>query len=102
MVWFIKVNQIGIFGFGGDKCNSYQLMFEGLVVYLFSCSLVIGVEYWQKLNNLSIVKEDNWVDFFVVWVLIKYVLLMVVYVDFGNIVIKDKQCGFYVLVQVGF
>lgn len=97
-----KANQTGILGFGGDKRNSYQPMFEGSVAYLLSRSLAIGAEYRQKPNNLSIAKEDNWADLFVAWAPTKHVSLTVAYADLGNIVIKDKQRGLYASVQVGF
>lgn len=97
-----KANQTGILGFGGDKRNSYQPMFEGSVAYLLSRSLAIGAEYRQKPNNLGIAKEDNWADLFVAWAPTKHVSLTVAYADLGNIVIKDKQRGLYASVQVGF
>lgn len=97
-----KANQTGILGFGGDKRNSYQPMFEGSVAYLLSRNLAIGAEYRQKPNNLGIAKEDNWADLFVAWAPTKHVSLTVAYADLGNIVIKDKQRGLYASVQVGF
>lgn len=97
-----KANQTGILGFGGDKRNSYQPMFEGSVAYLLSRSVAIGAEYRQKPNNLGIAKEDNWADLFVAWAPTKHVSLTVAYADLGNIVIKDKQRGLYASVQVGF
>jgi len=97
-----KANQTGILGFGGDKRNSYQPMFEGSVAYLLSRNVAIGAEYRQKPNNLGIAKEDDWADLFVAWAPTKHVSLTVAYADLGNIVIKDKQRGLYASVQVGF
>jgi hypothetical protein len=97
-----KANQTGILGFGGDKRNSYQPMFEGSIAYLLSRNLAIGAEYRQKPNNLGIAKEDDWYDVFVAWAPTKHVSLTVAYADLGNIVIKDKQRGLYASVQVGF
>ncbi|HEX5304957.1 MAG TPA: DUF3034 family protein [Dyella sp.] len=101
-VRFTKANQIGILGFGGDKRNNYQPMFEGSVAYLLSRNVAIGAEYRQKPNNLGIAKEDDWADLFVAWAPTKHVSLTVAYADLGNIVIKDKQRGLYASVQVGF
>ncbi|MFK2902366.1 DUF3034 family protein [Dyella ginsengisoli] len=97
-----KANQTGILGFGGDKRNSYQPMFEGSVAYLLSRNVAIGAEYRQKPNNLGIAKEDDWADLFIAWAPTKHVSLTVAYADLGNIVIKDKQRGLYASVQVGF
>jgi DUF3034 family protein len=97
-----KANQTGILGFGGDKRNSYQPMFEGSIAYLLSRNLAIGAEYRQKPNNLGIAKEDDWADLFVAWAPTKHVSLTLAYADLGNIVIKDKQRGLYASVQVGF
>ncbi|WP_414649254.1 DUF3034 family protein [Dyella sp.] len=97
-----KANQIGILGFGGDKRDSYQPVFEGSVAYLLSRTLAVGAEYRQKPNNLGIAKEDDWADLFVAWAPTKHVSLTVAYADLGNIVIKDKQRGLYASVQVGF
>jgi hypothetical protein len=101
-VRFTKANQIGILGFGGDKRNSYQPMFEGSVAYLLNRNVAVGAEYRQKPNNLGIAKEDDWYDVFVAWAPTKHVSLTVAYADLGNIVIKDKQRGLYASVQVGF
>lgn len=97
-----KANQTGILGFGGDKHNGYQPMFEGSVAYLLSRNVAIGAEYRQKPNNLGIAREDDWYDAFVAWAPTKHVSLTVAYANLGNIVIKDKQRGLYASVQVGF
>ncbi len=97
-----KANQIGILGFGGDKHNGYQPMFEGSVAYLLSRQLAIGAEYRQKPNNLGIAREDDWYDAFVAWAPTKHVSLTLAYANLGNIVIKNKQRGLYASVQVGF
>lgn len=101
-VRFTKANQIGILGFGGDKRDRYQPMFEGSVAYLLNRNVAVGAEYRQKPNNLGIAKEDDWYDVFVAWAPTKHVSLTVAYADLGNIVIKDKQRGLYASVQVGF
>lgn len=100
-VRFTKANQIGILGFGGDRNNSYKPEFEGSVAYLLSRHWAVGAEYRQKPNNLGIAKEDDWYDAFVAWAPNKHVSLTLAYVDLGNIVIKDRQRGFYASVQVG-
>lgn len=100
-VRFTKANQIGILGFGGDRNNSYKPEFEGSVAYLLSRHWAIGAEYRQKPNNLGIAKEGDWYDAFVAWAPNKHVSLTLAYVDLGNIVIKDRQRGFYASVQVG-
>lgn len=97
-----KANQIGILGFGGDKGDSYEALFEGSVAYLLSKNLAIGAEYRMKPNNLGIAKEDDWKDIFIAWAPTKNVSLTAAYVDLGNIVIRDDQKAFYISAQIGF
>lgn len=97
-----KANQIGILGFGGDRNNRYKPEFEGSVAYLLSRHWAVGAEYRQKPNNLGIAKENDWYDAFVAWAPTKNVSLTLAYADLGNIVIKDRQRGFYASVQAGF
>ncbi|MEP6899017.1 MAG: DUF3034 family protein [Rhodanobacter sp.] len=99
---FTKANQIGILGFGGDKHDAYRPEFEGSVAYLISRHWAVGAEYRQKPDNLGIAKEGDWYDAFVAWAPTKHVSLTLAYADLGNIVIKERQRGFYASVQVGF
>ena len=101
-VRFTKANQFGILGFGGDRNDDYEAMFEGSVAYLLNRHLAIGAEYRQKPDNLGIAAEEDAWDVFLAWAPTKTVSVTVASVDLGNIVIADDQRGVYASLQVGF
>lgn len=89
MLWLIKVNQMGLFGFGGDFNDCYQVMGEFLVVYLINWKLVLGVEYCMKLCNLVVDYEKDYYDVFLVWFFSKNLLMILVYVVLGDIIVYN-------------
>ena len=101
-VRFTEANQFGILGFGGDRNDGYKAQLEGSAAFLITRNLAVGAEYRMKPNNLNIAKEEDAFDVFVAWAPVKNVSVTVAYVDLGNIVIADKQRGFYASLQVGF
>lgn len=101
-VRFTKANQFGILGFGGDRNDDLEPMFEGSVAYLLNRNLALGAEYRQKPDNLGIAEEEDAWDVFLAWAPTKTVSVTVAYVDLGNIVIADNQRGVYASLQVGF
>lgn len=96
-----KANQTGILGFGTSTDSKTKLQFEGSVAYLLRRDLAIGAEFRTKPDRLAF-KEDRWADVFVAWSPTKNVSLTLAYVDLGNIVIKDRQRGSYLSLQIGF
>ncbi len=100
-VRFTKANQTGILGFGTATRDKYDAVFEGSVAWLLRKDLAVGAEFRQKPDHLPF-KEDNWYDVFVAWAPTKNVSVTLAYANLGNIVIKDKQKGTYLSVQVGF
>lgn len=98
---FTKANQTGILGFGTATRDKYDAVFEGSVAWLLRKDLAIGAEFRQKPDHLPF-KEENWYDVFVAWAPTKNVSVTLAYANLGNIVIKDKQKGTYLSVQVGF
>lgn len=101
-VRFTRANQFGILGFGGDRNDDYEPMFEGSAAWLLSKNLAVGAEYRMKPDNLGIATEDDAWDVFVAWAPNKHVSLTVAYVDLGNIVIRDDQRGVYASLAIGF
>lgn len=97
-----KANQLGILGFGGNKKDSYQHMFEGSLAYLVTREVALGAEYRMKPNNLKNLEEQNWSDIFIAWAPTKNISLTAAYTMLGNITIKDNQSGFYSSIQIGF
>lgn len=98
---YTKANQTGILGFGTQAKDKYAAVFEGSAALLLRKDLALGVEFRQKPDNLPF-KEDNWYDVFIAWAPTKNVSVTLAYADLGNIVIKEKQKGTYLSVQVGF
>lgn len=91
-------NQMGILGFGGDQGGRKLLAEASLGVFLHD-NVVLGVEYRQKPDNLSIFREDDFKDVFVAWIPVKYLSLTVAYADLGNIADKAHQRGSYISLQ---
>lgn len=100
-VRFTKANQTGILGFGTATRDKYDTVFEGSTALLLRKDVAIGAEFRQKPDHLPF-KENNWFDVFVAWAPTKNVSVTLAYADLGNIVIKDKQKGTYLSLQVGF
>jgi hypothetical protein len=98
---YTKANQTGILGFGTQAKDKYEAVFEVSAALLLRKDLAVGVEFRQKPDNLPF-KEDHWYDVFVAWAPTKNVSVTLAYANLGNIVIKDKQKGTYLSLQVGF
>ena len=101
---FTKANQMGILGFGGDKKDHYEAMFEGSAAYLINRKLAAGVEYRMKPRNLTVDNEKAYYDAFVAWFPTKNVSVTAAYARLGDITVfnpKDQR-GWYLSVQTGF
>jgi hypothetical protein len=96
-----EANQLGLLGFGGDL-GSYHFEAEASLGVFLSDQLVLGGEYREKPNNLSVFREDDFKDLFLAWIPVKYVSLTVAFADLGNIANRAGQCGSYVSLQASF
>ncbi len=97
-----KANQLGILGYGGGMNDSYELLPEVSIGYLFTRKLIAGVEYRFKPNNLAVATEDDWLDIFAAYTFNKNISATLAYAYLGNIVLKDKQSSLYTSIQIGF
>jgi hypothetical protein len=97
-----KGNQIGLLGFGGDEDNDYNLSFEGAAGLFLNRHWLAGVEYRQKSDHLSAVKEDDWFDFFVTYLPNKSLSITAAYLNLGDIAGAPDQTGFYISLQGAF
>ncbi|WP_421933071.1 DUF3034 family protein [Phenylobacterium sp.] len=97
-----KANQTGLLGFGGGKNDDYQLQFEGSAGVLVSKRLLIGAEYRSKPDNLTGLKEDDWVDLFAAYAFNKHLSVTAAYADLGTIATFKDQRGLYLSIQAGF
>lgn len=103
-VRFTKANQMGILGFGGDRKDKYEPMFEASAAYLLNRKLVAGVEYRMKPNNLGVDNEAGYGDVFLAYFPTRNVSVTAAWVHLGDITIFNpkSQRGWYVSVQTGF
>jgi hypothetical protein len=98
---YTEANQMGLLGFGGDL-GGYRLMAEGSLGVFLADSLVLGGEYRQKPNDLSVFREQAFKDCFVAWFPVKYVSLTGGWTWLGNIADKPAQQGLYVSLQASW
>ncbi len=96
-----EANQLGILGFGGNL-GGYHLLAEGSLGVFLSDQLVLGAEYRQKPNNLSVFHEDDFKDIFVAYFPVKYFSITGAYADLGNIADKPAQDGPYFSLQASW
>jgi len=97
-----KANQIGILGFGGDEDNDYDLSFEGAAGIFVNRHWLTGVEYRQKSDHLSAVKENDWLDVFVTYLPNKSLSVTAAYLSLGDIAGEADQTGYYISLQGAF
>jgi len=94
-----NANQLGLLGFGGDKENGRDLLFEGSAGILLRRNLMLAYEYRQKPDNLSFASEDDWQDIFLAWFPNKHLNITGAWVNLGSIATKKDQKGFYLSIQ---
>lgn len=97
-----KANQGGLLGFGGDKNDSYEAMFEGSVSLFLTRQWLVGTEYRQKPDNLSFAEEDDWWDLFVAWVPDRQVSVTAAWVNLGDVAGLEDQKAAYLSLQASF
>lgn len=97
-----KANQGGLLGFGGDKEDRYQAVFEGSAGLFINRQWLVGAEYRQKPDNLGFAEEDDWYDLFVAWVPDRRLAITASWVNLGSIAGLDDQQGAYVSLQGSF
>lgn len=99
---YTKANQLGLLGFGGDKNGDRSLQFEGSLGYMLSRNLVVGAEYRTKPDNLSVAREDDWLDVYAAWSLGDHFTVAGAYVDLGSIATAAEQRGALLSLQAAF
>lgn len=97
-----KANQGGLLGFGGDRNNDYELVFEGSLGLFLTRQWLIGAEYRQKPDNLGFAREDDWYDVFLAWVPSRDLALTAAWVNLGDIAGLNDQRGLYLALQGSF
>lgn len=97
-----RANQGGLLGFGGDRNDSYQAMFEGSVGLFVTRQWLVGAEYRQKPDNLGFATEDDWWDLFVAWVPDRRLSVTAALVNLGDVATLEDQRGAYLSLQASF
>lgn len=94
-------NQGGLLGFGGDQ-GSRSWMAEGSVGVFITPQWVVGTEYRQKPNNLSVAEEDDWQSLYTAYFFNKHLSLTGAWLDLGDIAGLTSQRGGYLSLQAAF
>lgn len=97
-----RANDLGLFGFGGNRQDDYQAVFEGTAAVLLTRHVALGYEFRQKPDNLRGVDEDHWHDVFAALFVSKHLALVAGYVRLGDVALWDDQDSYYLSVQGGF
>jgi len=97
-----RANQFGILGFGGDLSDRYKLTPEASVGLFLDDHWLIGGEYRAKPHNLSVFKEKDAQDLFLIWFPVKRLALTGAWSWLGPIADKPNQRALYVSAQLGF
>ncbi len=93
-----KAQQTGLLGFSADR----KVVLEGSAAMLLNPYLALGMEYKNKPDELSGLREDAWKDVFVAWFPNKNLSLGVAYVDLGEIAGRKNQKGYFFTLQGQF
>lgn len=101
-VRYTGANQLGILGFGGDRDDSRDLLFEGSAGVFLNRHVAVGAEYRQQPDNLGFSDEDAWFDTFVGVFPSKHLSLVAAYADLGTVASLDDQRGWYLSVALAF
>lgn len=97
-----RANQLGILGFGGDQGDHYQVLPEASLGVFLADHWLVGGEYRMKPDNLSVFREDDFKDAFLVWFPIKRLSLTAAWAWLGNIADQDNQDALYLSGQLAF
>ncbi|WP_240488152.1 MULTISPECIES: DUF3034 family protein [unclassified Halomonas] len=94
-------NQGGLLGFGGDQGNR-SWMAEGSVGVFITPRWIVGAEYRQKPDNLSVATEDDWQSLYSAYFFNKHLSLTGAWLDLGDIAGLPSQHGGYLSLQAAF
>lgn len=97
-----RANQFGLLGFGGPDDDERKWLAEASAAVFLTDSLLLGAEYRQKPDLLT-VAEDDAHDLFLAWVPSRRLALTVARVDLGRIAVtRGDQVGTYVQLQLNY
>lgn len=93
-----RENQFGLLGYGGDA-ESGALTAEVAAAVFLNRNIAVGLEFRQKKDNLSAIREEHARDLFIAWFVNKHVSVTGALVDLGAIAGAEDQRGFYLSLQ---
>ncbi len=96
-----RANQYGLLGYGGDDTDRV-LHGEFAAAIFFNRQLAAGVEYRQKPDNLSSLREQSARDVFLAWFPNKHFSVTAAWLDLGDIAGAANQTGYYLSLQTAF
>ncbi|CAH1044349.1 DUF3034 family protein [Halomonas sp. TD01] len=96
-----SANQGGLLGFGGDQGGS-AWMAEGSLGVFITPNWVVGTEYRQKPDNLSVAQEEDWQSLYSAYFFNKHVSLTGAWLDLGDIAGLPSQQGGYLSLQAAY
>lgn len=96
-----NANQGGLLGFGGDQGNRSWVA-EGSVGVFITPQWIVGAEYRQKPDNLSVAEEDHWQSLYSAYFFNKHLSLTGAWLDLGDIAGLPSQHGGYLSLQAAF
>jgi hypothetical protein len=99
---YTRANQGGLLGFGGDRGDSRDVMFEGALGVFLTRHIVVGAEYRQQPDKLGFSPQSDWFDAFVGVFADKHLSLVAAYADLGTVATLPAQRGWYLSLQVAF
>lgn len=97
-----RANQGGLLGFGGDRGDARELLFEGAAGVFLTRHIAIGGEYRQQPDKLGFSPQSDWFDAFVGVFPNKHLSLVAAYADLGTIATLPRQRGWYLSLQLAF
>ncbi len=97
-----RANQFGLLGFGGDRGDSRRLMPELSAGVFLTDEVVIGAEWRDKPDLLSVFREDPVTVGYVAWLPSRHLSITGAWVDLGNIADRADQAGWYLSLQGTF
>lgn len=98
---YSRANQYGILGYGGDDQDG-ALQLELAAALFLNRDWAVGMEYRQKPDNLSVLREQAARDIFLAWFPNKHLSLTAAVLDLGDIAGASDQTGYYLSMQLAF
>jgi hypothetical protein len=96
-----RANQLGLLGFGGDR-GGRRVLPEASAAVFVTDRIAVGAEYRVKPDNLSVFREDDFADVFVVVFPSRHLSVTAAWARLGNVADRPSQAGAYLSVQGSF